>query len=203
MANLYGNKWIGYAYDMLASLIWLPSKNKMYNKAVSLLSIQANESVLELGCGTGFLTSKLIAKQAIVTSIDQSAGMLARAKERVPNSTFIQADILQYADRKRYDYVLLFFVLHELNATERTSLLKSAKEMLNETGRIIICDFAVPDKGMMKTLFPKLLRLWEPQSTIDVLKNGFYAEINENKLSVAMHTKLHNGRVQFLKLKAA
>lgn len=200
MANLYGNKWIGYAYDMLASLIWLPSKNKLYDKALSLLSIQANESVLELGCGTGFLTSKLIAKQAIVTSIDQSAGMLARAKERVPNSTFIQADILQYADRMRYDYVLLFFVLHELKATERTSLLKSEKEMLNETGRIIICDFAVPDKGMMKNLFPKLLRLWEPQSTIDVLKNGFYAEINDNKLSCAMHTKLHNGRVQLIKL---
>ena len=66
MANLYGNKWIGFGYDLLASLVWLPSKNKLYDNAVSLLDIQPNETVLELGCGTGYLTKKLLAKKFII-----------------------------------------------------------------------------------------------------------------------------------------
>jgi ubiquinone/menaquinone biosynthesis C-methylase UbiE len=202
MANLYGNKWIGYGYDLLASLVWLPSKNKLYDKAVSILNIQPGKTVLELGCGTGFLTQKLVEKQAVVTSIDQSAGMLARAKERVPQGKFVQSDILQYTYTEKFDYVVLFFVLHELSAGNRKTILKSANNFLNENGEIIICDFAIPDKGIMRAWFPKLLRLWETQHTIDILKNGFYTEISDNDLTIHLHTKLHNGRVQLIKLKS-
>jgi ubiquinone/menaquinone biosynthesis C-methylase UbiE len=189
MANFYGTKWIGYGYDVLASLVWLPSKNKLYDNCVSLLNLQEDETVLELGCGTGFLTQKLVEKKAVVISIDRSAGMLARAKQRVSGAEFIQTDILQYIDTKRYDYVILFFVLHELNPIERKIILKSAKNFLNENGEIIICDFAIPPKGIMRPLFPKLLRLWESQNTIDFLKNGFYAEISDNGLAIHSHKK--------------
>ena len=201
MANLYNHKWIGYGYDLLASLVWLPSKNKLYNQAVSILDIQPGKTVLELGCGTGFLTQKLADKQVITTSVDQSEGMLVRARQRVAQAMFIQSDILYYTDTKRYDFVVLFFVLHELNAAERAKILNSARNFLNEKGEIIICDFSIPDKGIMKSLFPRLLRLWESQHTIDVLMNGFYAEINNSKLVITMHTKLYSGRVQLIRLK--
>jgi ubiquinone/menaquinone biosynthesis C-methylase UbiE len=175
----------------------------LYDKCVSLLNIQENETVLELGCGTGFLTQKLVEKKAVVTSIDQSAGMLVRAKQRVSGAKFIQTNFLQYMDTKRYDYVMLFFVLHELNAIERRTILKSAKDFLNENGEIIICDFAVPDKGMMRSLFPKLLRLWESPNTIDLLENGFYAENSDNRISIHSHRYLHNGRAQLINLRTA
>lgn len=201
MANLYGNKWIGFGYDLLASLVWLPSKNKLYDNAVSLLNIQPNETVLELGCGTGYFTKKLLAKKAVVTSIDQSAGMLARAKARVSKGNFIQSDILQYKDSNKFDYVILFFVLHELSADSRTTILKSAKEFLKENGKIFICDFSIPEKGIMKTLFPKLVGLWENKHTLEVLKNGFYTEIKNNNLEIQFHTKFYQQRVQLIKIK--
>jgi ubiquinone/menaquinone biosynthesis C-methylase UbiE len=154
-----------------------------------------------LGCGTGFLTKKLVAKQAIVTSVDQSAGMLVRAREKVPQGKFIQADIIQFKDIEKYDYVVLFFVLHELSAVDRTTVLESAKIFLRENGRIIICDFSIPEKGIMKTLFPRLIGLWENKHTLEVLKNEFYAEIVNNDLVIQSHTKLHQQRVQLIKLK--
>ncbi len=203
MANLYGNKWIGYGYDLLASLVWLPSKNKLYEKAVSRINIQPNSTILELGCGTGYLTKKLVAKQAIVTSIDQSAGMLARAKARVPQGKFVQSDILQYKDNRKYDNVVLFFVLHELSADDRKTILKSAKNSLHENGKIAICDFAIPEKGIMKTLFPKLVGLWENKHTMEVLKNGFYDEIESINFTIQSHTKLYQGRVQLIVLTTA
>lgn len=201
MTNLYGSRWIGYGYDLLASVVWLPSKDKLYNTLVSLLNIQPNETVLELGCGTGFLTKKLVAKHAIVTSIDQSSGMLARARQKVPQGKFIQADILQYRDVDKFDYVVLFFVLHELSVDDRIAILKSAKIFLKKNGEIVICDFSIPEKGIMKTLFPRLIGLWENKHTLEVLKNGFYTEIVNNDLAIQSHTKLHQQRVQLIKLK--
>lgn len=201
MANLYGNKWIGFGYDLLASLVWLPSKNKLYDNAVSLLNIQPNETVLELGCGTGYLTKKLLDKKVVITSIDQSPGMLARAISRVPKGKFIQSDILQYKDSNKFDYVVLFFVLHELSADDRTTILKSAKEFLKENGKIFICDFSIPEKGILKTLFPKLVGLWENKHTLEVLKNGFFTEIKNNNLEIEFHTKLYQQRVQLIKIK--
>ena len=142
-------------------------------------------------------------KKAVVISVDQSAGMLARAKQRVSGAEFIQADILQYIDTKQYDYVILFFVLHELNAIERKIILKSAKDFLNKNGEIIICDFAIPAKGIMRPLFPKLLRLWESQNSIYFLRNGLYAEISANRLAIHSHRYLHGGRVQLINLRFA
>ncbi len=201
MINLYGRKWIGFAYDLLASLVWLPSKNNLYDRVVSLLNIKPDETVLELGCGTGFLTKKLVAKHARVTSIDQSPSMLARAREKVPQGKFVQADILKYRNIEKFDHVVLFFVLHELSSADRASALESAKIFLKKNGVIFICDFSIPEKGIMKTLFPRLIGLWENKHTLEVLKNGFYTEIINNDLAIQSHTKLHQQRVQLIKLK--
>ncbi|MDN5202740.1 class I SAM-dependent methyltransferase [Fulvivirgaceae bacterium BMA10] len=201
MSNLYNAKWIGYGYDLLASLVWFPSKSKLYDKCVTLANIKKGSTVLELGCGTGYLTKKLVHNQAEVTSVDQSSGMLTRAKQRVPFGKFVQSDIFQYKDTMQYDYIVLFFVLHELTFSDRTKLLRSAKKLLNKNGEIIICDFSTPDRGIMKTMFPKLVRLWESPETVEVLKNGFFTEIKSNNLEINYQAKLHNGRVQFLKLK--
>lgn len=47
----------------------------------------AGKRVLELGCGTGRHTSRLLALGAHVTGLDQSAGMLAKARARLPAGT--------------------------------------------------------------------------------------------------------------------
>jgi ubiquinone/menaquinone biosynthesis C-methylase UbiE len=201
MENLYDNKLIGYGYDFLASLIWFPSKNRLYNECVSISNIKKNDTVLEIGCGTGFLTQKIEKEGAIITAIDQSEGMLLRAKKSVPNVKFIQCDILKYKDDKRYNYIFLFFILHELNVTDRITLLKMAKNLLTKNGEIILCDYSIPEKGIMKIIFPKLIKLWEPQNTVDFLKNGLYSEIKNNNLTIYFEVKLHHGRVKLMKLK--
>jgi SAM-dependent methyltransferase len=46
---------------------------------------------LDVGCGTGFLTRHL---RGEVVGLDQSAAMLAIARERVPAASFVEADAL-------------------------------------------------------------------------------------------------------------
>lgn len=198
MKNLYDNKWVGYGYDLLSSFVWLPSKSRLYDRIISLVGFERNEKILELGCGTGFLTKKLVATQATVTSVDQSAGMLVRAKVRAPEGKFIQSDILNFVSSEKYDYVVFSFVLHEFNALTRNAALELAKSFLNENGKIIIADFALPQGRIMKNVFPKLIGLWENKDTLDVLRNGFYSEIKGNNLSILSHAKLYQGRVQLI-----
>ena len=56
MGNLYSNKLIGYGYDILASLVWFPSKNRLYDECVKRSNIKKHDTALEIGCGTGFLS---------------------------------------------------------------------------------------------------------------------------------------------------
>ena len=46
--------------------------------------------VLDIGCGTGYLTRSLC---GTVTAVDQSAEMLELARARVPAADFVQADV--------------------------------------------------------------------------------------------------------------
>src|SRR5438309_1202284 len=74
--------------------------------------------ILDLGCGTGRNTAKLVQLGARVTAVDNSSGMLARARSRVPTSSsssikWITHDITsdgsllaEMADRQRADGVL-------------------------------------------------------------------------------------------------
>ena len=201
MVNLYNTKWIGFGYDLLASLIWFPSKKKLYRKCVSLINIEKGDSVLELACGTGYLTLQLLNKQADVISVDQSVGMLAKAKQRVPFGKFVHSDMFKYTNSKKFDYVVFFFVLHELTASERIRILKLAKGFLNKNGKIIICDFSIPNEGIMKTIFPKLIRLWESHEVSEFLKNALSDEIRHTNLTVTCQKKLHNGMVQLIEVK--
>lgn len=202
MKNLYGSRWIAYAYDILASLVWLPSKHKLYDKSLSLTSIGQGDMVLELGCGTGFLTQKLQEKGTETVAVDFSRAMLDRAGRRAPKARFIYSNVLHYTDSRRYNYILLFFLLHELDFKDRKTLLGLAKNLLKENGEIIICDFSIPRRGIMKTLFPLFLRLWEPKSTGDFLREGITRELRAHDLTVFSSVYLHNERVQLLRVKA-
>jgi len=132
--------------------------------------------------------------------VDQSAGMLARARQRAGKATFVQADLRTYTDTGQYDYVVLFFVLHEMSLPERTAVLRRASGFLKQKGVLIVCDFSIPPRGVLRNLFPALLRLWESHHTTDILKNGFDREISHNRLSIRERVTLYGGRVQLLKL---
>src|SRR5262249_61925594 len=49
---------------------------------VSALDLRPSDRVLDLGCGTGVLTSAVAARSAIVVGVDVSAAMLGRARQR-------------------------------------------------------------------------------------------------------------------------
>jgi malonyl-CoA O-methyltransferase len=56
----------------------------------------SGQRVLEIGCGTGHHTAKLVKAGNVFTGIDQSAGMLSVAREKLgPAVTLVEGDFLQ------------------------------------------------------------------------------------------------------------
>src|SRR5687767_2342029 len=86
----YRNPFIGYGYDALSWLVYSPlgGRSALREQALNLLDLTAGERVLELGCGTGGITSQLLRRGALVTAVDWSEPMLKIAKQRAPGATF-------------------------------------------------------------------------------------------------------------------
>jgi trans-aconitate 2-methyltransferase len=72
--------------------------------------------VVDLGCGPGNSTELLVARfpQAEVVGLDSSPDMLRKARERLPNCEFVQADIATWTPEPRTDLVFSNAVLQWL-----------------------------------------------------------------------------------------
>lgn len=85
---------------------------------ISLASIPFNK-VLEIGCGTGKNTEWLMEKAALITAVDFSEQMLARAKDKIASNRvqFKQADITSRWNFRDglYDLVTFSLVLEHID----------------------------------------------------------------------------------------
>ena len=70
--------------------------------------LQRPRLVVDIGCGPGNSTELLVARfpQSEVIGLDSSPDMLGKARERLPRSTFLEADISTWTPQPRTD--LLF-----------------------------------------------------------------------------------------------
>ncbi len=98
-------------------------------------------STLDVACGTGFLTRHL---PGVVTGLDQSAQMLAIARERIPGGRFVQGDAmpLPFQDGS-FDRVFTGHFYGHLRAGERE---RFVAEALRVAGQLVVVDSHVrPD----------------------------------------------------------
>ncbi len=77
-----------------------------------LLDARPGEKILDVGCGTGQLTAKIAASGAMVTAIDSSAEMIAKARANCPDVELIHADIRSSTPPPGFDAVFSNAVLH-------------------------------------------------------------------------------------------
>lgn len=69
-------KYLSKVYDRVNPFIW---NERMRNEAVELLDIGEDDRVLDVGCGTGFATERLIEESNHVHGLDQSVHQMEKA----------------------------------------------------------------------------------------------------------------------------
>jgi SAM-dependent methyltransferase len=71
--------------------------------------------VVELGCGNGTIETRELASRYRLTGVDLSTEQLRRARARVPEATFVRADLTTVEfDRSSLDAVCAFYVLNHV-----------------------------------------------------------------------------------------
>ena len=105
-----------------------------------------NAVVLDIGFGTGTLTTKLYERGCTVYGQDFSSRMIALASEKMPDAYLYQGDftkgLVKPLRSVRYDYIVATYSLHHLTDAQKSGFLSDLRNCLKENGKIIIGDVA-------------------------------------------------------------
>jgi trans-aconitate 2-methyltransferase len=102
---------------------------------ISTLHPQPGEHVLDLGCGTGQLTSEIARSGATVTGLDYSADMLAQARKNYPDLTFVLGDAAAFDFPRPFDAIFSNAALHWVKDAE--GAVRSIAKALRPGGRFV------------------------------------------------------------------
>ena len=105
-----------------------------------------NAIVLDIGFGTGTLTTKLYEQGCSIYGQDFSSRMIELASEKMPNAHLYQGDfskgLVEPLRNFRYDYIVATYSLHHLTDAQKNEFLLDLRNHLKENGKIIIGDVA-------------------------------------------------------------
>lgn len=111
------------------------------------------ENLLEIGCGTGEILNRL-KKYFVVHGIDNSVNMIEKAKKKYDAVSFVEKDMLNLDEEKKYDAIISNFDTfnylkntHELNIAFR-----NVKNALKQNGVFL---FDVLNRKMIDHMFPE------------------------------------------------
>ncbi|MDX2087379.1 MAG: class I SAM-dependent methyltransferase [Kofleriaceae bacterium] len=173
-------------YDWMSRALLFPfgGDTRFRRRVVDAWRIRSGDRVLELGCGTGLMTRQLLDRGASVTAVDRSRPMLARARTRAPEATFVEDDVTSYVPSGHYDRVVLSYILHELEEHERSTALTLAREALAPGGLVGVVDFDDSAREPVRTLIDLYLRMAEPPSARAWAMTGFRRELAAAGLAI-------------------
>ena len=137
-----------YNYDA-----WSDSYDKKQNPTVAIDDLYfptfyenwKDNKVLKIGCGTGRHTVRLVKQGNTVVGLDISAGMLKKAKEKVPSVTFIHSDFMDHQfNESSFDNILMSLVLEHIDDIDL--FFKRVHLILKKGGKILISELH-PDRA--------------------------------------------------------
>ncbi|MFD1642665.1 class I SAM-dependent methyltransferase [Halohasta litorea] len=124
------NQWNTSTYDDAHSFVYEYGAD-----VVGLLDPQAGERILDLGCGTGHLTQQIAEAGATAVGLDQSAEMVAAARDSYPNCEFVHADARDFTVDEPFDAVFSNAALHWIE--DQDAVLDSVVDALRPGGRFV------------------------------------------------------------------
>lgn len=115
-------------------------------------------NVIDICCGTGEQLQMLGNENMLLTGIDLSEAMLAKARSKSPATIhYLETDAcnLPFPDSE-YDGVIITLALHEKTATQQQLIFKEACRIVKHDGHIIVADYAAVPEGYNSTLIGKV-----------------------------------------------
>lgn len=124
------NRWDSEGYDDDHSFVF-----EYGEEVVDLLDPEDDERILDIGCGTGYLTDRIAASGADVVGLDASEEMIQEARENYSRCEFVHADARTFSFEKQFDAVFSNAALHWI--PDQDAALESIADALRSDGRFV------------------------------------------------------------------
>ena len=161
---------------------WIQNPDKILANRIS-----GNSTVVDLGCGPGFFTveiAKRLGNSGKVIAVDVQQTMLDILKNKIKNTPYEPKIILHKAGleslnlTEKADFILAFYVVHEINRPDFYAELKS---ILKPSGRLFIVE---PGFHVTRQVYNKMIE--------ELVREGF---------QIVEHPKIFFSRAVVLELK--
>ncbi|WP_410567452.1 class I SAM-dependent methyltransferase [Amycolatopsis sp. cmx-4-61] len=138
-----------------ASRIALAGRERRYRELVRLAGVQPGERVLDVGCGSGYLTGLAAEAGASALGVDASEPMIDYCRRTVGSASCRfevgTAQALPVGDGE-FDVVLTSMVLHHLPDADQPAALTEMHRVLRSGGRLLLADFRPPRSRLVRHL---------------------------------------------------
>lgn len=145
-------KWNAELYDQKHGFVFKYGEN-----VLDLLEPKPGENILDLGCGSGYLTNEIRIQGAVVLGVDSSAEMIEKAKQKCPETDFRVADATNLGFDASFNAVFSNAVLHWIKAADQPKMLDAVFTALKPGGRFVAEMGGKGNVGLMISTLRKIL----------------------------------------------
>ncbi len=136
---------------------------------IGWLHPQKDEHILDLGCGTGQLTSEINECGADITGVDNSTEMIAKARATYPYLRFEVMDATNFSFNEKFDAVFSNATLHWIN--DQQKVISCIYNNLKEGGRFV---FEMGGKGNIENIAKAIEKAMTDEGLADKLSRDFW-----------------------------
>ncbi len=193
---------------MFSFLFYLPCGGEatFRRRCVKFASLVAGDSILDVCCGAGELTSVIAEPgfigQVVGVDISESALEIARTKTQHISATFLRASAydLPFAS-SRFNKCFISLGLHHMSVQERRWALKEIHRVLTPEGSLYVIDYNLPESRLRRLVAIAFAKLDESEEAYKMLKNGsLIGEINQAGFEIERRSPACQGIMQLLEV---
>lgn len=170
---------------------------KILNVIFNEVMIKQSSKVLDIGFGTGVLTSRLYENGHEIEGIDFSKNMIGKAQEKMPNANLMEWDISNglpdEVKDKKYDFIVSTYTLHHLTDQEKVRFIKSLLPLLAENGKLLIGDIAFHTREELEVCRKNNTKYWDEDEFYFVFEE--LKAMLQNICTCTFHAESHCGGV--------
>ena len=173
-------------YDNIINIASLGSYSKFIRNAIGKMNIQAEDRILDLGCGTGrnaCLMAQYLSTEGAIVGVEIGAEMIERFErncQRFTNIIVVNARIDEAMDfENEFDKALLSFVFHGFPQEKQDIIIDNVKKALKPGGQLFLLDYEEFDLSEKSALFRWGFEKFECRLAQDYLKVDWKQKLSE------------------------
>ena len=182
-------------------------ERKFREKLLEGIKFGLNERILDMCCGTGGITFLIAEKtndRCEIIGIDLSKGQISKAKKKNSHSNVLlkEGNVTKTKFIEGFfDKVFITLALHEMKRDERLDVLKEAKRVLKDSGKLVIFELDEPDNKLQKLFNYFWFFYWLPlnpetPTRKDLQKHKLTNEIKEAGFDIILHDNFYKRTFQ-------